>query len=172
MSDVTEIPGAAPGWTRLVVKSKLGMGLDLNVSDLQGNPVMVVDGKMGTSPKAEVQDPTGQVLYHLKGKFMGIPKKLEITDPGGAAVASLTAKMFSPLKSQMTLDLANGGTWSIEGSLMERNYSVTADGEPVVQVNQKLLAVRDTYAVDYRSELDPALVMAVIWAISRFVEKT
>lgn len=169
---MTEIGDAAPGWTRLVVKSKLGMGLDLNVSDLQGNPVMVVDGKMSTSPKAEVQDADGQVRYHLKGKFMGIPKKLDIADPGGDVVASLTAKFFSPMKSQMTLDLASGRTWSIEGSLMERNYLVTADGQPVVQVNQKLLAVRDTYAVDYRSDLDPALVMAVIWAISRFVEKT
>lgn len=53
---------------------------------------------------------------------------------------------------------------------MERNYTVTADGQPVVQVNQKLQAVRDTYAVVYRNDLDPALAMAVIWAISRFVE--
>jgi uncharacterized protein YxjI len=37
---------------------------------------------------------------------------------------------------------------------MGRNYTVSAEGEPVVQVNQKLLAVRDTYAVDYRGDQD------------------
>ncbi len=44
-------------------------------------------------------------------------------------MTNLAAKFFAPLKSQMTLNLAGGGTCSVEGSLMERNYTFTADGE-------------------------------------------
>jgi uncharacterized protein YxjI len=54
---------------------------------------------------------------------------------------------------------------------MEKNYSISSEGQPIVQISQKWLTVRDKYTVDYVSSLDPALVMAVVWAIDRWVER-
>jgi uncharacterized protein YxjI len=168
---MAEIPPPAPGWTRLTFKSKFGAGRDFSVMDDSEQQVLFVDGKMGATPKAEVRDANDQVVYTVKGQFLGIPKRMEIFDASGATVASLKAKMFSPIKSRMTMTMADGSTWEVEGTLMEKNYTINSGGAPVAQISQKWVTVRDKYTVDFVSSLDPGLVMAVIWAIDRWVER-
>jgi uncharacterized protein YxjI len=158
-------------WTSLTFKSTFGAGRDFAVLDADGQQVLFVDGKIGVTPKAEVRDAADAVVYRVKGHFMGIPKKMEITDAAGQTVASIKAKMFSPIKSRMTMTLADGSTWDVEGTIMEKNYTISAAGTPIVRISQKWVTVRDKYEVDYVSSLDPGLVMAVIWAIDRWVER-
>jgi uncharacterized protein YxjI len=54
---------------------------------------------------------------------------------------------------------------------MEMNHSISSDGQAIAAITQQRLTVRDSYTVDYLSSLDPGLVMAVIWAIDRWVER-
>jgi uncharacterized protein YxjI len=168
---MAETPTPTPGWTRLTFKSKFGAGRDFEVFDASEARVLFVDGKIGATPKAEVKDPSDQVVYTVKGQFLGIPKRMEITDASGAEVASLKAKMFSPIKSRMTMTMADGSTWEVEGTIMEKNYTISSAGAPIARISQKWMTVRDKYAVEYLSSLDAALVMAVIWAIDRWVER-
>ena len=83
----------------------------------------------------------------------------------------LKAKAFSMIKDKMTMTMADGSTWQVQGTLMEKNYSISSEGEPIATITQKWLTVRDKYTVDYLSTLDPGLVMAVVWAIDRWVER-
>lgn len=167
------IPPPPPGWTRLVVKSRFGMGRDFQVSDADGNPVLFVDGKVSMTPKAEVRAGAAldQVVYQVQGQFLGVPKRMTITSADGAEIASLKSKLFSPIKSRMEMTIAARGTWEVEGSFIEKNYSVSAGGEPIVQVTQKWMTVRDSYTVDCAAGVDPALAMAIVWAIDRWVER-
>jgi uncharacterized protein YxjI len=168
---MTDAPPPEAGWARLVFKSKFGAGRAFEVSDTAGARVLFVDGKIGTTPKAEVRDAQDAVLYTVKGQFLGIPKRMTITAADGSPVAELKAKAFSVIKSKMTMTMADGSTWQVEGSLLEKNYSIDSDGKPIARITQKWLTVRDSYTVDYLTSLDPGLVMAVIWAIDRWVER-
>lgn len=170
MADAAPPPPPA-GWTRLLFRSRFGAGRDFSVLDESERQVLFVDGKIGATPRAEVRDAQDQVVYRVKGQFLGIPKRMEITDASGAAVASLKAKRFSPIKSRMTMAMADGSTWDVEGTIMEKNYTISRDGSPIARISQKWLTVRDKYAVEYVSTLDGSLVMAVIWAIDRWVER-
>jgi uncharacterized protein YxjI len=155
----------------LTFKSKFGAGRDFVVFDDSDDQVLFVDGKIGARPKAEVRDANDEVVYRVKGQFLGIPKKMDITDASGAEVAHLKAKMFSPIKSRMTMSMADGSTWDVEGTIMEKNYTISANGSAVARISQKWITVRDKYAVEYLSSMDAGLVMAVIWAIDRWVER-
>jgi uncharacterized protein YxjI len=168
---MADAPPPAPGWTRLVFKSTFGAGRDFEVKDSTGTRVLVVDGKIGPTPKAEVRDPQDQVLYTVKGQFLGIPKRMTISAADGSEVAELKAKAFSIVRDKMTMAMADGSTWQVQGTLMEKNYSITSNGQPVAQITQKWLTVRDSYTVDFLDSVDPGLVMAVIWAIDRWVER-
>jgi uncharacterized protein YxjI len=75
------------------------------------------------------------------------------------------------VKDKMTMTMTDGSSWQVQGTLMEKNYSISSDGQPIAAITQKWLTVRDSYTVDYLSSLDPGLVMAVIWAIDRWVER-
>jgi uncharacterized protein YxjI len=165
------MPPPAEGWSRALFKSKLGAGRDFEVSDMAGARVLFVDGKIGPTPKAEVRDPQDTVIYTVKGHFLGIPKRMVISAADGAQIAELKAKALSVLKDKSTLTMADGSTWQVHGSLLEKNYSVTSEGHPIATISQKWLTVRDKFTVDYVSSLDLGLVMAVVWAIDRWVER-
>jgi uncharacterized protein YxjI len=168
---MADAPPPADGWSRILFKSKFGAGRDFEVTDASGARILFVDGKIGTTPKAEVRDAQDKVVYKVKGQFLGIPKRMEISAADGSKVAELKAKAFSIVKDKMTMTMADGSTWQVAGTLMEKNYSISSEGQPIATITQKWLTVRDKYTVDYLSSLDPGLVMAVVWAIDRWVER-
>jgi uncharacterized protein YxjI len=166
------VPPPPPGWTRFLVKSTFGAGRDFTVLDpATEQQRYVVDGKLGVRPKAEVRDASGAAVYQVTGTLLGVPKHMTISDVGGVEVASLRAKMFSPIKTRMTLQVASGEPWELEGSFMEKNYSITAAGRPIVQITQKWVTIRDTYTLDCADGVDPGVALAVLWAVDRWVER-
>ena len=165
------IPPPPEGFTRYLVKSTFGAGRDFRVLDLEEQEVFLVDGKIAARPKADILDPSGTALYHVTGQLLGIPKRMTITDADGSEVASLKAKMFSPITSRMTMTMADGTTWELEGNFIEKEYTITAGGEPVVQITQKWVTIRDTYTLDIATGVDPGLALAVLWSVDRWVER-
>ena len=166
------LPPAPAGWTRFLVKSKFGAGRDFAVLDpATEEQRYFVDGKMGPRPKADIKAGSSKVVYQVHGTLLGIPKHMTITDASGAEVASLRAKTFSPVKSRMTLQVPSGDPWRLEGSILEKDYSVTAAGRPIVQITQKWVTIRDTYTLDVADGVDPGLALAVLWAVDRWVER-
>jgi uncharacterized protein YxjI len=166
------VPPAQAGWTSYLVKSKFAAGRDFVVLDpATEEQRYFVDGKMGPRPSAEVMDGSNEVVYQIRGRLLGVPKQMTITDASGTEVASLKAKMFSPIKTRMTLEVPSGEPWSLEGSFIEKNYSITAAGRPIVQINQKWVTIRDTYNLEVADGVDPGLALAVLWSVDRWVEK-
>ena len=150
---------------------KCGAGRDFEATDPDGARVLFVDGKLGATPKAEIRDAQDNIVYTVKGQFLGIPKRIVISAADGSQVAELKAKKFSVIKDRMTLTLADGRTWQVQGSLMEKDYSIASEGTTIAPVSQRWLTVRDKYMVEHLSSLDPGLVMAIVWAIDRRVER-
>lgn len=71
----------------------------------------------------------------------------------------------------MTITLPPGGQWDLHGSIMERTYSVTSEGRPVLDITQKWVTVRDTFTLDVADGVDPVLALAVLWGVDRFAEQ-
>lgn len=166
------LPAAPAGYTRYLMKSTVGMGRDFRILDPETDKqLFFVDGKVGPRPSAEVQDADGDILYTLKGKMLGIPKAMTITDATGNEVAWLKAKAFSIVKDRMDLDVATGEPWRLEGSFLEKNYTVSSGERPIVQITQKFVTVRDTYTIDIVDGVSPGLAFAIVWAVDRWVER-
>ena len=162
---------APSGWTRYVMKSKFGAGRDFAVLDAQEQQVYYVDGKMGTRPSADVKDAADVVVYSVRGKLLGIPKHLTISDAEGNEVGSLKAKAFSMVKDKMSLTMSDDSDWSLEGSFIEKEYKIDSHGQPIVKITQKWVTIRDSYTVDVADGVDVGLALAVVWAVDRWVER-
>ncbi|WP_278235285.1 LURP-one-related family protein [Isoptericola sp. AK164] len=166
------LPPPPAGWSRYVLKSTFGMGRDFAVLHPDtGDQSWFVDGKVGMRPKADVKDRDGEVVYTVTGKMFGIPKQMTIADADGTEIAALRAKMFSPVKDRMSMQVPGGEPWSLEGSFIEKDYAVTVGGRHVVQITQKWVTIRDAYTLDVADGVDVGLALAVVWAIDRWVER-
>lgn len=167
------IPPAPPGYTRLLMKSKFGAGRDFRVLDPQTEEqLFLVDGKIGTRPKAEIQAPDGTVLYRVRGKLLGIPKRMDVTDADGNQYAHLHAQAFKFVRDKIDVTLASGEEWLLQGDIIEKNYAVNdRNGRHVIQITQKWIQIRDQYVIDIANDVEPAAALALVWAIDRWVER-
>lgn len=166
------LPPPPDGWARFLIESKFGMGRDFRALDpATEQQVYYIDGKVNVRPVAEIQGADGRVLFTVKGQVLAIPKRMEIADAQGAAVGQLKAKAFSLVKNKMALALADGSTWDLTGSFVEKNYSVAAGGSPIIQITQKWMTIRDRYTIDVAPGIDPGLALALMWAVDRWVER-
>jgi uncharacterized protein YxjI len=164
-------PPPPPGWSRFLVRSKFGAGRDFIVSDPETDAQRYfVDGKLGPRPSAEITA-GGDPLYRVRGTLLGIPKRLIISDAGGAEVATLKGRMFSLIKSQMSVDMTSGESWTLEGSLIEKNYTVSSAGRPIVRISQKWVTIKDAYTLEVADGVDPGLALAVLWSVDRWIEQ-
>jgi uncharacterized protein YxjI len=167
------IPPAPEGFTRLLMKSKFGAGRDFRVLDpTTDEQLFFVDGKIGTRPKAEVQAADGTVLYRVRGKMLGIPKRMDVTDADGNQYAHIHAQAFKFVKDKIDVTLESGEDWLLEGDVIEKNYAVNdSSGRHVIQITQKWIQVRDQYVIDIAEDVEPAAALALVWAIDRWVER-
>lgn len=169
----TSIPPAPAGYTRLLMKSTFGAGRDFRVLDPDTEQqLFLVDGKMGTRPKADISNAEGALLYQVRGRLLGIPKRMDVTDAAGNQYAHLHAQPFTFVKDKIDISLASGEQWLLEGDVIEKNYSVNdTTGRHVIQITQKWIQIRDQYIVDIADGVEPGAALALVWAIDRWVER-
>ncbi len=167
------IPPAPPGYTRLLMKSSFGAGRDFRVLDPQTEEqLFFVDGKIGTRPKADIKAADDTLLYQVRGKLFGIPKRMDVTDAAGNQYAHLHAQAFKFVRDKIDVTLATGEEWLLQGDIKEKNYSVNdSDGRHVIQITQKWIQIRDQYVIDIAEGIEPAAALALVWAIDRWVER-
>lgn len=151
---------------RFLVKSKIGLGRDFTVYDDEEatHKVYRIDAKVGLGSKAEIMDANDKVIYTAKGKIINIPKHMDYLTASGEHVAKATAH-FSPIKSHITMELANGSKWELTGNFIEKNYQVTEGDKVIIEMNQKWLTVRDKYFVEIANDVDIPLALGLIWAV-------
>ena len=156
---------------KYLIQSKLGVGRDFHVfDDEEGtNKIYFVDGKAGLGSHADIKDANDEVIYIAKGKIVNIPRKMDITKPDGTHVAKISGHI-SPLKSKMSLELADGKKWKLEGNLMHKHYQVKEGDKVVINIDQKWLTVRDKYYVEIAEDADLPLALGVIWTVDAWRE--
>lgn len=154
------------GMQRFLVKSKLGVGRDFSVYDDEAatHKVYFIDAKFGLGSTAEINDADNNVIYTAKGRIINIPRRMEFLAPDGRNAGKVVAH-FSPIKSRLTMTLANGKTWELAGNLIEKNYQVKEGDKTIIDMNQKWLAVRDKYFVEIAQDVDIALALGLIWTV-------
>ena len=160
----------AEGVSRFSVKSEFGLGNNLEILDENERKVCFVDGKFGIRPFAEVRDASGRIVYKMRGQLMGIPKKVTLLDADDHELATIKAKL-SPVKNEMNLEAADGTNWHLEGDLVEKEYTVTAEGRTIIHIDQKLTMFRDAYLMDVDDSVPLVLAAAFVWAAYSFREQ-
>ncbi len=50
----------------------------------------------------------------------------------------------------------------LQGSLMEKNYTVSSAGRPIVQISQKWMTIKDTYTLEVADGIDPGHCRLVV----------
>ncbi|CAL9469461.1 hypothetical protein SUDANB58_02821 [Streptomyces sp. enrichment culture] len=156
----------------LVYDRLLGFGDDYWIEDDRGDKVFLVDGRaMRLRDRWELKDAQGRVLIGIRQKMLALRDTLVI-ERGGEPLATIRRKRLSLLRNHYRVALADGHELDVSGRILDREFAIEYDGEPLAVVSRRLLTVRDAYGLDIvRDDADPALLVAVTVCVIHLSEK-
>lgn len=153
---------------RYAVREKLfSIGDDFWITDEPGGKAFLVDGKaLRLRQTLEIQDPDGRVLVTVRKKLIALHETMEI-EQDGAVVATLRKALISPLHHRSTVDLADGSQLEAVGSILDKEFEITAGGLVLARISRAWFRIRDTYGVDVAPGQDDVLFLAIAVALDR-----
>jgi uncharacterized protein YxjI len=153
---------------RYAVKEKLfSIGDDFWITDEGGDKAFLVDGKvLRLRQTLEICDPDGRVLVTVRKKLIAMHESMEIEEDG-ALVATVRKAFMSPLRHRSTVELADGSQLDVTGSILDKEFEITAGGEVLARISRAWFRIRDTYGVEVEPGQDDVLFLAIAVALDR-----
>jgi uncharacterized protein YxjI len=150
-----------------VQEALFSVGADFWVTDEQGNRAFLVDGKaFRLRETLEIQDASGAVLATVRKRLIALADSLDI-ERDGAVVATVRKQLFSPLRHRSVVELADGGELVATGSVLDKEFEISAGGQVLARVSRAWFRLRDTYGVDIAPGQDEVFLLAVAVALDR-----
>ena len=153
---------------RYAVREKIfSIGDDFWITDAHGDQVFLVDGKaLRLRQTFELKDTSGHILVTVRKKLIAIRETMEI-EHDDQVVATVRRSLVSPLHHRSVVDLADGSQLEAVGSILDKEFDILADGQPIAHISRSWFRIRDTYGVDIAPGQNDALVLAIAVCLDR-----
>jgi uncharacterized protein YxjI len=153
---------------RYAVQEKLfSIGDDFWITDEMGGKAFLVDGKvLRLRQTLEIQDPDGRVLVTVRKKLIAMHESMEIEEDGALA-ATVRKALISPLHHRSTVELADGSQLDVTGSILDKEFEITAGSQLLARISRAWFPIRDTYGVEVAPGQDDVLFLAIAVALDR-----
>lgn len=150
---------------------------DFTITDAQGAPVGTVstEGSLAGrllkgSRKFTVSDADGQMVLAVNDKPNVLRDRIDILSADGQPAGQLI-KRFTLVRRMCTLELPDGRTLKITGSIMGFNFTVTEGDTEVAQVRRSydgigsIVLDHDSYLLQFAEAVPQATRAAIIGAV-------
>jgi len=132
-----------------------------DIYDESGNVVYTVEGKLAWGHRLHILDAAGTHVGTVQERVLTFLPKFEMYI--GEEYLGCIQKEFSLFVPSFHID-CNG--WQVQGSFMERDYSVTeSSGAPVARITKELFQWTDTYVIDVADPMYALQVLMLVLAI-------
>jgi uncharacterized protein YxjI len=137
----------------------LSIGDDYWIEDEDGQRAFKVDGKdLRIRDTFVIEDAAGSEVAKIK------ERKLTVRDSMKIELADREATVHKArlgVRERFKVDVDGGPDLEAHGNLVDHEYEIERDGEPVGTVSKRWFSIRDTYGVEIARGTDEALVLAV-----------
>ena len=155
------------GGTHYQMRQKLvSIGDDFWIQNDRGERVFKVDGKaLRLRSTLIFEDAHGNELAKIQERMLRVRDTMEIEGPRGETLASVRKALIAPLRERWTVKVRGGPDLSVQGNILDHEYTIGEGRDRVAQVSKRWFRVADTYGVEVGPGEDDALVLAVTTAI-------
>ena len=155
--------------TRYQMREKLlSIGDDSWIEDDSGRRAFKVNGKaLRLRRTLVIEDARGAELLKIQDRPVRVRDVMEIEAAGGGTVATVKKALITPLRDRYTVDVAGGADLSVQGNIVDHEYTIESGGQKVAEVSKKWFRVRDTYGVEVHPDQNDAIILAVTVCIDQ-----
>lgn len=153
--------------TRYQMRQKLvSIGDDFYIENEQGQKVFKVDGKvLRIRDTLKFKDMRGNELCQIQEQLLRIKDTMEIEDPHGKTLAMVKKALITPFRDRWTVKVRNGPDLSVQGNILDHEYTIEEGRRKVAEVSKKWFRLRDTYGVEIAPGQEDVIILAVTVAI-------
>ncbi len=143
----------------------ISVGDDYWIETTGGRRAFKVDGKaLRVRDTFKIKDTEGHVVAEMQERVARVRDTMKIDRPGRPS-ATIKKAMITPLRDRFVLEADDVGEISIQGNLVDHEYTFEHDGAKVAEVSKRWVRVRDTFGVSIEPGADVVLILAATAAI-------
>jgi uncharacterized protein YxjI len=144
----------------------ISIGDDYWIEDSAGNKAFKVNGKVARIRDAWIlEDPSGHEVATIRERKLSVRDAVKIEIGGREAIVK---KAFVGIRDRYHIEVDGGEDLKAHGNIVDHEYEIERDGDTVAEVSKKWFRVRDTYGVEIKGAVNPALILAITVAIDSF----
>ena len=149
--------------TRYKMRQKIfALGQDFYIEDEAGQKVYKVDGKvLRVRDTLKFKDMQGNTLCQIQQKVARIKDTMDIDGPDGKRMAAVKKAIITPVRDRWTVKIGDGQDLSVQGNILDHEYTISQGKTKIVEVSKKWFRLRDSYGVEVAPGQNDALVLAV-----------
>jgi uncharacterized protein YxjI len=149
--------------TRYKIRQKLvSLGDDFWIENDEGRKVFKVDGKVLRIRKTLVfEDMNGEKLCQIQERLLAIKDTMAITDAEGRQLAAVKKALIAPLRDRWHVKVKDGDDLSVQGNILEHEYSIKQGHQKVAEVSKKWFRITDTYGVEVEDGQNDILILSI-----------
>ena len=142
------------------------IGDDFWIENFEGQKMYKVDGKALRLRKTLIfEDMNGNKLGQIQERLLPIRDTMAIEGADGNQIAVVKKALIAPLRDRWTVDVRNGRDLTVQGNILDHEYTIMDGRDRVADVSKKWLSLTDTYGVDIEEGQNHILILAVAVAI-------
>jgi uncharacterized protein YxjI len=160
------------GATRYQIRQRMiSIGDDYVIENDRGEHVFKLDGKALRLRKTiRFEDMDGRELCEIQERMLHLKDSMEIEDPAGHRMALVQKAMITPLRERWTVKV-DGPDLSVQGNVVDHEYTIERDGQRVAEVSKRWFRVRDTYGVEIAPGEKDILILATAVVIDTMAHR-
>ena len=135
------------------------LGRNYTIADQDGTPRFQVQSKvLSLGRHLAFSDLAGNELATIQQRIIAFRPTYDITR-AGVELAEVK-KRLSLLAEKFTIDIPGPHDYTVQGNILNREYSFSRDGQQIAQVSKKWFSLTDVYGVDITPGEDDVLILA------------
>jgi uncharacterized protein YxjI len=148
--------------TRYQIRQRMiSIGDDYVIENDRGEHVFKLDGKaLKLRRTIRFEDLDGHELCKIQERKLHLKDTMEIESPLGHRMALVQKAMITPLRERWTVKVKDAPDLSVQGNVLDHEYTIERDGERVAEVSKRWFRVRDTYGVEIAPGENDILILA------------
>lgn len=162
---------------RLLIKNKwLSFGGSSSITDVNGNQIFIVKGKVFTFTKKKfLYDMNENLLYVIRNKYWHLfTRRAFIIDPQGSIICRLNKKVFT-FKNKLWIDEYRDRI-AIDGNIFNLDYKILRNGQEIGRLSRSVtwgdvILNKDTFELEIEDEKDAAFISAIVIALDNIFDK-
>jgi len=153
--------------TRYQMRQKLvAFGDDFYIENDRGQKAYKVDGKvLRVRDTLKFKDMQGNLQCQIQEKMLRVKDTMEIEGPNGETIAVVKKALINPLRDRWTVKIGSGSDLSVQGNILDHEYTIEEGRKKVAEVSKKWFRVRDSYGVEVAPGQNDIVILATTVAI-------